>query len=267
MLRNVFAKTVRDQERSLLWWAIGLAGLVALYAFVYPTVRDKPELNKLIEDYPDVIKALIGGGASIDFTSPAGYLSTELFSFIVPLVLLIFAIGLGANAIAGEEDRKTIDLLLANPISRERLVAEKFGALVLLVAGLGLGLWLALVVFTSAVGMEIGSLRLAEAVASAVLLALHFGVFSLLVGCLTGRRALSLVLAAGAAILAYVVNALALLVDFLEPYRKFSPFYHYVGNEPLRHGLGPDHVAVLLGATAGMALLSVLAFRRRDVAA
>lgn len=267
MLSNVLWKTIRDQRLSLLWWVTGLAGLVALYAFVYPTVRDKPELNELIEDYPDVIKALIGGGASIDFTSPAGYLSNELFSFMAPLVLLIFAIGLGANAIAGEEDRKTIDLLLANPISREWLVTEKLGALALLVVGLGLGLWLALVVFTSAVDMEIGVLRLAEAVTSAVLLALHFGAFALLVGCLTGRRTLSMGLAAGAAILAYVVNALALLVGFLEPYRKFSPFYHYVGNEPLRHGLGADHVAALLGATIGMALLSVLAFRRRDVAA
>ncbi len=267
MLRSVLTKTLRDQGLSLLWWVLGLAGLVALHAFVYPTVRDKPELNELIEDYPDVIKALIGGGASIDFTSPAGYLESELFSFLVPLVLLTFAIGLGANAIAGEEDRKTIDLLLANPISRERLVAEKLGALVLLAVALGLGLWLALVIFTSAVDMEIGALRLGEAVASAVLLALHFGAFALLLGCLTGRRSLSMSLAAGAAILAYVVNALALLVGFLEPYRRFSPFFHYVGNEPLRNGLGADHVAVLLGATAAMALLALVAFARRDVAA
>ena len=267
MLRSVLTKTLRDQRRSLAWWSLGLALLIAFVVLVYPTVRDRPELNKLVEDYPEVLRALIGGGAALDFTSPAGYLNNELFSFMAPVIFLVFAIGFGANAIAGEEDRGTLDLLLANPISRERLVFEKFAALVSLVAALGLALWLSLVAFAAVVGMEIGADRLAEAAASAVLLSVHFGAFALLLGCATGRRGLSMGLAAGAAVLAYLVNGLALLVDWLEPYRKFSPFFHYVGDEPLRNGLGADHVAVLAGATLGMAVLAVLAFRRRDVTA
>ena len=48
---------------------------------------------------------------------------------MVPLLLLIAAIGAGARATAGEEERGTLDLLLANPISRRRLVLEKLAAL------------------------------------------------------------------------------------------------------------------------------------------
>lgn len=265
LLGSVLAKTVRDHRRSLLGWISGLLGLTAIYVLVYPTVRDRPELNDLLERYPDVFKALIGGGATLDFASPEGYLATELFSFVAPLVLLIFAIGHGAGAIAGEEDRGTIDLLLANPISRHRLVLEKLGALLALVLLLGVALWLALLALTPTVDMSIGAGRLGAAVASAILLGWHFGAFALLLGCVTGRRGLSIGLAAAAAILAYVVNGLALLVDFLEPYRRFSPFFHYIGNEPLRHGLGADHVAVLLGATAGMGALAVVAYARRDI--
>lgn len=265
MLRSVYWKTLRDQRKALVWWAVGLVALVGLYVAVYPTVRDRPELNRLIEEYPEVIKALIGGAAGIDFTSPAGYLNNELFSFVGPLVFLVFAIGLGASAIAGEEDRGTIDLLLATPLSRDRLVLEKAAALATLVGVLGLVLWLSLVILTPLVQMEIGVAKLGAAVASIVLLVVHFGSFSLLLGAATGRRGLSIGLAASAALVAYVVNALGLLVGWLEPYRKFSPYYHYLGEEPLRQGLAADHVGVLLGASIGMVVISVVGFRRRDV--
>ena len=47
---------------------------------------------------------------------------------MVPLLLMIAAIGAGAGAIAGEEERGTLELLLANPLSRRRLVLEKTAA-------------------------------------------------------------------------------------------------------------------------------------------
>ncbi|MEZ5101362.1 MAG: ABC transporter permease subunit [Thermoleophilia bacterium] len=261
---SVLARTLADNRRALLWWTVGLVGLVGFVVAVYPTVRDRPELDRLLEDYPELLKAFLGGG-QLDFTSPAGYLSNELFSFMAPLVLLVFAIGRGAAAVAGEEERGTIDLLLACPLSRSRLVLERAGALAALLLALGLALWLALVALAAIVGMEIGATRLGQGVASSLLLALHFGALALLVGAATGRRALALSLAAGAAVLAYLVNALALLVDFLEPWRRFSPVYHAIGTEPLRVGLGWDHVLVLGGASVAMVAVAALAFERRDV--
>jgi hypothetical protein len=35
VLRNVFAKTLRDQRRSLGWWALGLAAVIAAYVLAY----------------------------------------------------------------------------------------------------------------------------------------------------------------------------------------------------------------------------------------
>lgn len=261
---SVLARTLADHRRSLVWWTVGLVGLVAFVVSVYPTVRDRPELDRLLQDYPELLKAFLGGG-QLDFTSPAGYLSNELFSFMAPLVLLVFAIGLGASAIAGEEERGTIDLLLACPVARWRVVVERAASLAALLLALGLVLWLSLVALAAIVGMEIGAIRLGQAVTSALLLALHFGAFALLVGAATGRRGLAVGLAAGAAVLAYLVNALALLVDVLGPWQRFSPFHHALANEPLRNGLRWDHVLVLGGASLAMVALAAVAFSRRDV--
>lgn len=145
MLRNVFLRTIADARRALAWWSLGLAGLVALMVSVYPTVRDNPSLNKLVEDYPEALKGFVAFGGDVDYASAAGYLGTELFAFIVPLLLLIAAIGAGARAIAGEEEAGTLDLLLANPLSRRRLLLEKAAAIIAETAVLGLVILLALV--------------------------------------------------------------------------------------------------------------------------
>ena len=39
---------------------------------------------------------------------------------MLPLLLLVYAIGAGSRAIAGEEESGTLDLLLAHPLSRRR---------------------------------------------------------------------------------------------------------------------------------------------------
>ena len=265
MLLNVFLKTLRDSLRSLIWWSLGLIGLVAMMTAVYPSVSGNESMKKLVSEYPDALKAFIAFGGTVDYSSGAGYLGSELFSFMVPLLLLVAAIGAGARAIAGEEERGTLDLLLANPISRPRLVLEKLAALVAELALFAVILWGALAVGASAANMGIGLDKLAAATFDAALLALLFGVLALLVGCLSGRRAQALAVPAVAAVAAYLVNALGAIVSWLEPAQKASPFYHYVAGDPLRHGIAPSHSGLLLLAVAVLAGLAPLAFTRRDL--
>ena len=169
---------------------------------------------------------------------------------MVPL-LLVAAIGAGARAIAGEEERGTLDLLCER--SRPRLVLEKLAALVAELAVFAVILWGALAVGASAADMGIGLNKLAAATFDAALLALLFGVLALLVGCLSGRRAQALAVPAVAAVAAYLVNALAAIVSWLEPAQKASPFYHYVAGDPLRRGIAPTHSGLLLLAVAVLA--------------
>lgn len=266
MLRNTFLKTLRDTRRALVWWSLGLIGTAALMIAVYPTVRDNPDLNKMVQDYPEALKAFIAFGGDLDYVSGAGYLGSELFSFMVPLLLLVAAIGAGARAIGGEEERGTLDLLLANPISRRRLVVDKLAALAIEVAILALMLWLSLLVGVEIVGMNVSAAHLAGATASAALLAFAFGAIALLLGAATGRRAVAIGVAGAGAVAAYLVNSLAALVDFLEPAKQVSPFYHYVASDPLRHGLGLDHVTFLIVLALIAAALAAITFDRRDLA-
>jgi ABC-2 type transport system permease protein len=265
MLHSIALKSLRDVRRSFLWWSLGLAGFVALIMAVYPTVKANPSLNELAEDYPEALRAFIGFGGQLDYASPAGYLGIELFSLMVPLLLLVAAIGTGAASIAGEEERGTLELLLANPVSRTRVVLEKSAALALEVAGLGVVLWLALWIGALSVGMDISAGKLAGATLGAVLLALAYGAIAVLLGAATGRRAVAIGLTAAAAVAAYLVNGLAPLVDALEVPQKLSPFYHYATGDPLREGVSVVHLAVLIGIAVVATALAPVLFSGRDV--
>lgn len=266
MLRSVLTKSLRDARRGLLWWALGLVGLVAFIVAVFPTVRDNPELNRLVEDYPEALRSFLSFGGEVDYTSGAGYLGSELFAFMVPLLLLVASIGAGARAIAGEEERGTLDLLLSNPVSRRRVLLEKLGALVAELVVLGTVLWASLWIGSRAADMKVSTGHLAAGSAGAVLLALAFGSVALMLGAASGRRSLAIGLTAAGAVLAYVVNSLAPLVSGLEPLQKLSPVYHYTAGDPLRHGLSVSHALVLLGIAAVATAVAVVAFDRRDLA-
>lgn len=265
MSHDLFRRTLRNGVRAVAWWSVGIVSLVSLQVAVYPSIRGNPAMKRLTEDYPEALKAFVAFGGGFDYTTPAGYLGSELFSFVLPLLLMIAAIGAGARAVAGDEEAGTLELVLANPVSRTRLVLDRFAALVAEVAIIGVVLWTALVVACASASMHIRAGRLAAAVVDAALLAVLYGAVALLGGAATGRRAVAIAAAVAAGVAGYIVNALAALVEGLEPAQKASPFYHYAAGDPLRQGLSPGHTALLLTAAAVVAAAAPYAFSRRDV--
>lgn len=265
MLRNILFKTLHDQRRSLVWWSVGMLALVGLTVPFYPTIRDNPQYNELISTLPTQLRAAFLAGVQ-DITSPEGYLNARLFTLLLPLLLLIYAIGVGTNAIAGEEERHTLDLLLAHPVKRSRVVLEKFGSLAIGVALLGLAVWVALWVGAVAIEMDIAAGKLAAATTSAVGLGLLFGTLALALGAATGKRALSLSMSAVLALGSYLIYSFASLNDRVEQVQPASPFYWYLGGEPIRNGLHVGHITALLGTTLVLLMVAVVTFNRRDVA-
>jgi ABC-2 type transport system permease protein len=223
MLRNIMLKTLRDQRRSLFWWGLGVAIPIVVYVVVsYPTVRDNPQYDELLEAYPQEMMDLLLAGAD-SFTTPSGYLQGALFALIVPLIFLIFAIGRGANAIAGEEEAKTLELLLAHPVSRVRVVLEKFGALSVVTLLLAIIFWLVLWAGATIAEMEISALNLAAATVGVLCLGLLFGTLALAVGAITGNRGLSIGITAAVGLGMYMLNGLGMNIEALEEIRKASP--------------------------------------------
>lgn len=261
-LRSVAERSVREQARSLASWTLGLLVLALALTAVFPTIRGNPALAHLHESYPKALQALFDVS---DLSSPVGYVRAEVFSFTAPMLVVVLGVLWGSDLVAGEEDRGTIDLLLANPISRRRVLAEKWVALLVGVAvasaGLGAGLGAGLVAFA----MHIPATRVVAAVVATALLGLLFGTVALAIGAATGRRGLARGVAALLAVAAYLASTLAGLVGWLGPARAASPWYHTLGTDPLASGVDPWHFLLVAGMTLAVVAAGLVAFDRRDL--
>jgi ABC-2 type transport system permease protein len=265
LLSSIFLKAIRDRRRSLLFWGISFVLIAVMVVSLYPLIESFSAIQEYMELFPEEFLALFTGGMN-DFTSPEGYLHSELFFLVFPLLILVFAINFGSNAVAGEEEQGTLDLLLSNPIPRWRLVLEKFAAMVFSILLLTLLFWGALAISGYVVDMGLSLSRLAAVCFSAALLGVTFNAVALAVGCARGRRGLSMSTAGALVGYSYLLNTMAPLIDWLEPFQILSPFYYYIGADPLNNGLNGTHVAVLVGLTTVFIIIALATFRKRDLA-
>lgn len=265
MLHDPFFKTLRDQARNLLTWGIGVAAYVLLLMSVYPSIRKSAgSLQGYVNNLPPAVRAAFLGPGG-DFTSPTGYINTELLSWLAPIVFIAFAIGVAGRALAGEEEDGTLSLLLAYPVSRRRLALQKFAALAVLVSAIGFAFWASLTIATAILGTPVGALPLFEAVLRFTLLALAIGSVTLATGAATGRRSVGAAVGAGVAVAMYLLHTLAQVNSTVHPYRVLSLFYYSGGTTPLGRGLGIVDVVVLVCTAMVFLAMTLVFFERRDV--
>ncbi len=172
MLVNLFWKTLRDQKWSLLGWSLGLAALSLYLLYVYPFINRAAAMMKVLDSLPPVIKNLIGKNNFM--ATPEGFFNLQPFSILAPLLFIVFAVAKGSDATAGEEERGTLDLLLANPLRRTQVVLHKslaHGAALLL---LSVVFWVGMAAGTWLFGIALNRLRLAAVIFSCWLLGLVF---------------------------------------------------------------------------------------------
>jgi len=155
--------------------------------------------------------------------------------------------------------------LLANPISRRRVVIEKMVAMVVLTSMLGVLTFAGTVIgsLIGGLGMSIGNI--ASVALMATLLGLTFGSLALAVSAATGQVKKAVFGSVGPALIFYLMNAFLPLNDSLAGYAKWSVFYYYSGSEPLTNGLHLGHSVLLAGLTVGLVVAAVSLFNRRDL--
>ena len=216
MLANLFWKTLRDQRGSLFGWSAGLAVLSLYLLYVYPFINRASAMMKALDSLPPVIKNLIGKNNFM--ATPEGFFNLQPFSILAPLLFIVFAVAKGSDATAGEEERGTLDLLLANPLGRRRAVVQKSLAHAAALSVLAVVFWLAMAGGTWIFGIDLDRLRLAEVIFSLWLLGLVFYALALACGCWRGKKKFSIGVSGGLAVVTYLVNAYAPMVESLRPY-------------------------------------------------
>ncbi|PPJ24167.1 hypothetical protein C5E45_28410 [Nocardia nova] len=262
MFSTVFVKCLRDQRRGLIGWSLGIVVLVLLESALWPSISNIPGLRQMVDNYPPALRQLLG---IEDFLSGTGFLNTELYSIILPILFLVFSVSRGARAIAGEEESGTLEVLLVTRVTPVRLVLEQVAVLLTGLVVLGTVLFAAVVVFAAIFGMHIGVGAAATGSIAMVALAAPFGGLALAVGAASGRRLVAVAVASVAAVAAYVLYAASKIVDAVRPWGWWSPFEQALSDGPMGAGLRPGYLWLVVAA-AVFVVAALPIFDRRDIA-
>ncbi len=241
----------------VLGFGIGSALMAALILGIYPSYSEG------LKDFeiPPALQALIG---DVDIASGEGFVTAEFFSWI-PILLVVYAIIQGTGVLAGEESNGTLDLLLAQPISRMRLFLEKTASIIvgtLAIIALTLPGW---VLPYGGVDIDVGLGRLIVATAAMTPIVLAFAGLALLAGAVLATRRDASMAVAVLAVVSFFVNTLGRASDVLEPLRPASLFYYFHADRVVGSGVDLVGVAVLLGTAIVTTGLAAMMFQRRDI--
>ncbi|MDQ2727356.1 MAG: ABC transporter permease [Actinomycetota bacterium] len=258
MIEVAFA--LRRQRRTLTVWMVATTFYAALITLAFPSVHHAA--RSIQDTLPTDLAQAFGMG---DLSTPAGYLGTELFGLILPLLLIAATITGTAALTAGYEDAGYFETLLVLPVGRGPILLARALAVLVGLTGTGVVLYAGLSGAGAAVNMHLSEGRLAAAVVTvAGLAALHAGIVYLAAG-LGARRALALGVAAGIAVTGYAINNLLPLVHPLRGVAIYSPWHWTVGQDPLRTGLPAGGLLLTVAFIATFVIAGTIAFTRRDI--
>ncbi len=263
MAAELVAVDLATRRRSTIGYGAGMAVYTVVVVALYPAFKDATNLDEMLTDQPG-LSSLFGISGSL--TTPAGWLSGNIYANFLPLILLFVTIGHGAATLAGEEGRGRLDLVLALPLPRRSVVAQKAAAIGLTATVVAVATFLA-AVLGRAFEVDVSVVDLAATTLGALLMAWAFGLAALAIGGGTGERGLAIGIASSIAAASYLLSSLGQTVTWLESWRPLSLFYWSVGNDQLERGLGWEGLAVLAASVAVALLASIEAFEHHDVTA
>lgn len=256
--------TIWQRRWSLLWWNIGVFAFMFINLIFYPSFKDQAEqLQKSFQDMPDSSLQFIGG--STDFFSPVGYLNSQIYFIMLPLLLGILAIGLGTSLIAKEENDTTIDLLLTRPISRSKLLFSKAVAGIIILSITTLTSLLTVLLVTKYVDLEVQPSKILLTTISCFLMSLSFGAVAFLLSSTGKARVASVGVATLFSLGGYIISSLSSTVHWLQNPAKVFPFHYYRPAEILEHGDKLSYLLFFVVIIIICALLSWFSFKDRDI--
>jgi ABC-2 type transport system permease protein len=293
MTRTLVLKLLRDYRVALIVVALLLFLFQLLWSLVAKRVSTEiiqafgnfginvEILRQIIFQGPGkMIQALLGG-ENIRLERAMDMLSMAYVHPLTQTILCIWAIGRASGAIAGEIDRGTMELLLAQPIRRGQVVLAHLIVDLITIPILCLAMWAGtctgayFVGFTRAADplLQVDLWRFGPALFNVGLLIFaHTGV-TLAISAAGRLRGKVLGVAVLVSLVQFLVNVIGQLWEPMRPLRPFTIFYYYQPQPMILHADWAGemefwrNLGVLVGISAAGYAFAWWHFCRRDLPA
>jgi ABC-2 type transport system permease protein len=263
---EITRKTLIDHKKSLIFWSLGIFFTVLLVMLMWPSVRDMPDFKEYTDQIPGSIRDLFIGSIH-DLTSPAGYLNSQLFVLVAPVILIIFSLSWSIRSITQPESSGYLDLLLSEPLKRSHFLLGKAIAWLGGLFVLALVLSLSTLLLGGLYDLSIDPGRVFLASALSMLLALVWGSVVFLLSAWKGAKRRSAIIGAVAALSLtdWLLSGLSQATQSLSFYPDISPYYQLVGFAALAEDPNILYLSATLALIVGLILAGVYCFNKRDL--
>jgi ABC-2 type transport system permease protein len=243
-------------------WGIGL-GVLGYYLFdIYNTFFQRDvDLMQLFNAFPEDLMAFFGG--DVDLFTPSGFLQLEFFSYM-PIVLGIMVISAAASLISKDEEEGSLELIVAQPISRARVFAGRLLALILSVVLILTITWSGFALGAHQNDFDLSSSQLARPFISLFAILMVFLSLSVLLSMILPSSNSASMISGFLLIASYFISSLVNLDEKLRGINRFSPLKYYQGGTAVE-GLDIQKLLLLLGISLAFLLLGMFIFEKRDL--
>ena len=258
--------TLKQRRSFIIGWSVAIVLLIGMLMAVYPSIRDQAQvLTATIDKLPEALRSLKASNSS-DLFSPIGFLNSQLYYATLPLLLGIMSISLGGSLLARDEQDHTIELLLARPISRTRVLLAKALSGTIIVGIVSIASLCAIIILGKFVSLDVAVPKLALVTFYVFLLCLAFGAVAFMLTAVSGLArhfviGISTLFAFGG----YLLASLAGLADWIKEPAKLFPFYYFHPYDILHGNISTTLTVYLLATLAVCSLIAWLGFRSRDL--
>ena len=188
-MQTIFRAALARLRGQILGWGVVMFLLSLITAVRYDIVREnQAAVEQLLQGSIGNYVKMFGDVAKL--TTPEGFLSMALFSFL-PLLLGVFAVLAGSGLLAADEEDGTLDLILAYPVSRTALFLGRLLALVTATLAILALSWLGFVVAMRWTTLSLGWGAMMLPYLSLWALVLFFGGLALLLSMVLPSRRLA----------------------------------------------------------------------------
>jgi len=270
MKNNIFPlylRLLKDRRISFLVYSLVSIGFSWMYVALFPGFAEQSEkLEQLLEVYPEsMIKAF-----NIDiatFVKLEGFMAVEMFSIIWPIFLIIIVTAIAGATLAGEIEKGTLEIILAQPLSRTKIFFARYGAGFTIMAVFVLTTIYAVVPLAWAYDINCNVGHFSKLVLVGFLFGLAVFSMAMFFSSIFKSKGIVYFLNGGVIVVMYVLNIVAGLKENLSNLKYGSFFYYFDSTGVLVHGKIDNWAyLVFIGTAVIFTILGAFIFNKRDIA-
>ncbi len=252
-------RTVKEKWKMTALLTFIFAGFSAMYTAVYPAFEE------ILDQMTEMPLGFIRGFESMGTFS--GFLNVELYQIFWILILPTLIAYIAASLVSEEIESNTIDMLMANPISRSRIVLEKFLGLIPLILTVNFATMGTVYGMAFIIGEEITFTHLLLTHLWTIPYFLSVTGLGLFVSTIIDKKMKASIIGMAIIVGMYLFESISQLVPDYEEMGRVSLVHYFDPSELLVEGntdiAGPFILLTLI--TIVLISIAVLYFERRDI--